>query len=820
MCCLASHDRSLAPLKFGQAAARVSAALRVLSSCVAVVLLAGGCAGEEVDSAAFPLRLVDLFPEAELSGGPAVAGDEPPTVWSFAGPGPHGSAWQAGPGLADVRIEDGVLTATSGAASPILHVEWSPDAAQADGHIHSIEIRMRASAGGAIGFSLSREDELELGSYLAPDNPFAWTLTSPLMAGDEMQLYVLRPVNPLPAAGVRHLLLRPVDVPDAELAIESVRVVFEREHLRAVPSGVSWQGLDGVFRETIVTRAPETVRYQLTLPSRPWLDLAIGTLEEGETTFRIRVAPAGREEDDRTVAVRRAVTAARSWEPLTVDLEELAGETVALTLELDSASGGALGLWGSPVVRQRVEDEMSPQGVVVVLMDTLRRDHLDMYGYERPTAPVLSQLAAEGVLVQDALSQATWTKVSVPSIMTSLYPRSHTVKNLPDLLPASATTMAEVFRQAGWATLGFSAIPFTGKMTNLHQGYEVFHESAMDVSTGGIPEKSARRHVDLLLPWLERHRDVPFFVFLHVEDPHSPYFAPPPYATQWGEEGDADTYRELIDEVRPKIENPLMRRFGMPLREDLEEAGIDAERYVDYELDAYDGLIRSMDAQLERLLEKLAALGLDGRVLLAFTSDHGTEFLDHGAHFHGQSVYGELNRVPMFFWGAGVPAGVRIPVTVETVDFMPTVLELTGLPVPETVQGQSLVPWFGAQGREAAAAEAGWRRKPAITEKAALDPRLPGRAYESLSIVSEGWKLVHNVDPPPGVPEYELYDHREDPLNLEDVAEEHPERVERLARQLEGWRQMAESSRLENDEALAADASPEELERLRALGYI
>ena len=104
--------------------------------------------------------------------------------------------------------------------------------------------------------------------------------------------------------------------------------------------------------------------------------------------------------------------------------------------------------------------------------------------------------------------------------------------------------------------------------------------------------------------------------------------------------------------------------------------------------------------------------------MLAFTSDHGTEFLDHGQHFHGHTVYGELNRIPMFFWGPEfVPAGVRIPTTVQNLDFMPTVLELAGLPSPEAAQGQSLVPWFEAGGEEAKAAGKGWRRAPAITEK-------------------------------------------------------------------------------------------------------
>ena len=136
----------------------------------------------------------------------------------------------------------------------------------------------------------------------------------------------------------------------------------------------------------------------------------------------------------------------------------------------------------------------------------------------------------------------------MPSILTSLYPTSHTVSDFPDLLPASAETMAEVFRKAGYATLGFSSIPFTGKMTNLHQGYEQFREASADFSNVDptvLNDKAARRYVDELLPWVERHRDVPFFAVLHVEDPHNPYVAPQPFASTWADPGDPGRYQQL-----------------------------------------------------------------------------------------------------------------------------------------------------------------------------------------------------------------------------------------------------------------------------------
>ena len=171
-----------------------------------------------------------------------------------------------------------------------------------------------------------------------------------------------------------------------------------------------------------------------------------------------------------------------------------------------------------------------------------------------------------------------------------------------------------------------------------------------------------------------------------------------------GRPGDPQRYAALLEQVRPKIDNPLMQVFGMPARADLDEAGVDAEQFVRYEHDAYDALIRATDVEIARVVERLDQLGLRDRVLLAFTSDHGTEFLDHGQHFHGHTVYGELNRVPMFFWGPSyVPAGVRIPTTVQNLDFMPTVLDLAGLGFRKRRRaracGHGSTPGRGVRGR-------------------------------------------------------------------------------------------------------------------------
>jgi uncharacterized sulfatase len=154
---------------------------------------------------------------------------------------------------------------------------------------------------------------------------------------------------------------------------------------------------------------------------------------------------------------------------------------------------------------------------------------------------------------------------------------------------------------------------------------------------------------------------------------------------------------------------------------------------------------------------------------------------------------------------------------VQNIDLMPTLLDLSRLPVPERAQGQSLLPLLA----EADPPSLGWTARPAFAERAPAPAAFPDDDLvpESWAIVDDGWKLIRNGVRPEGWPELELYDHRNDPLNLDDVAADHPEIVERLAAKLEAWHEQATEARVEPD-SVGAEASAEEMEKLRALGYV
>ncbi|HZN56169.1 MAG TPA: sulfatase [Candidatus Polarisedimenticolaceae bacterium] len=786
--------------------------------CTLVLAAAlAGCAAAPPE-APVAERLVDLYEPKMVSGSPpAAASPAAPLAWRFLAPfaSPDGAkdatlGWK-GRRVAGLALGAAGLTGRSLDTFPLVYLDRRADADDRD-LLHAVEVRLRASAGANLSASFSGEEKADLDEIVAAAEAFPWSARTPIVAGPELKTYTLRSRRPVTASGVRHIFLRPTDAAGATFEIESIKLIFRKEYLASVPSGVGWQGLSEIYHETIVSRAPESVRLDLDLPAHPWLDLSIGTVETGPVGFRV-------EADGRSV-LERTVTTPHRWERTPVDLTAFAGKKVALTLSVTAEHPGALGFWGSPVVREHAK--APPRGVILVWADTLRRDHLQIYGYRRPTSPTLERLAAGGTLFRDCVSQATWTKVATPSLFTSLFPTSHTVRDFSDRLPSSATTIAEVFRDAGYATLSLSSILFTGAFTNMHQGFEELHED------GSLPDqessKTSRIYVDRLLPWLEAHRDTPFFVFLHVSDPHDPYKPYAPYDTLFADPAKAEEHERQLDQARKFIAEPLLKRFGMPTRDEMVKAGIDPDAYVAHDRDWYDGSIRAMDAEIGRLWERLRTLGLESSTLLVFTGDHGEEFLEHGRTFHGQSVYGELTNAPLLFYRpGGVPGGKIVEETVRTIDIMPTILALSGLAAPEGIAGRSLAGLIEGSAKGPGGAVAAERAPYVVSEKAVtaeVGGGPPPHDTESYAIVEEGWKLIHNVKRHAGRPEFELYREREDPLNASDLAGAHPDIVKRLSDHLAAWRAQANDARLAPDSEATRSMSPEELKRLRSLGYV
>ncbi|MGH9464429.1 MAG: hypothetical protein ACRD0X_02200, partial [Thermoanaerobaculia bacterium] len=258
---------------------------------LALLALAFGCAREPA-AGPIALRLVDAYQPESVEGRVAETAAPARTERRFDGEPPEGVAeklaatwgWEAGPGVEGLAVREGRLVGRTTSDFPLLHLDW-PEAAGGGDTVHAVEVRLSVTGGEAMAMTARGTEEVDLAKIVSEARDWPWDTTAKLTPGTEMQTVTLKP--PRAFGAERHLLLRVTDAPGAEFSIESLRIVFRREHLAAIPSGVSYQGLGQIFRETLVARAPEALRFPLEVPKGAFLDLALGTVEEGPVTFRV-----------------------------------------------------------------------------------------------------------------------------------------------------------------------------------------------------------------------------------------------------------------------------------------------------------------------------------------------------------------------------------------------------------------------------------------------------------------------------------------------------------------------------------------------------
>jgi len=342
--------------------------------------LCAGC-GDVLEPSREPVRLVDVFSDATVDGTlPAAAPEYGPTSWRF----DQGDVdLQGEDGIESLRIDEGRLKGKTTSEQPVLVLSRETSVPD-DERVFAVEVRASVSVGTDLAVRLG-SDPLVLPRVLG--NPFG-EFKTPLRTSDGMQTYRIRPARTVRAEDAAHIVILPSDESGAEFEIESVALIFESEHLASIPSGVRWHGLSEIYRESIISRAPESIRFAADLPVAPAVEVAVGTTRDEEVMFRVEVAT---ESGDRRMLEHR-VGESGAWEELWLDLEGLGGQSVEISLSLQSESPGAIGIWGHPTIRSNAApDDLT--GVILIIADTLRSDHLAAYGYERETAPTLTRLS-------------------------------------------------------------------------------------------------------------------------------------------------------------------------------------------------------------------------------------------------------------------------------------------------------------------------------------------------------------------------------------------------------------------------------------------
>jgi choline-sulfatase len=418
--------------------------------------------------------------------------------------------------------------------------------------------------------------------------------------------------------------------------------------------------------------------------------------------------------------------------------------------------------------------------VLLVTVDTLRADHLGCYGCQRPTSPHLDRLARSGHLFMDALCPMPTTTPSHAALLTGRHPRSLGVLYNGAVMPQSAVTLAEVLEGRGYATAAFvGAYPVHSEF-GFDQGFQHF--------SGTELEREADQVVDEAIHWLSQQDGSPFFLWVHLWDPHIPYYAP-------------EEYRERFQV--PSLELPLKFAF-------VRRPGDVTAEMVQKTVAAHDAEIGWTDHNLGRLLAAMKSRGYFHRSLIAVTADHGesmAELLERRAYVfdHGEFLYRHQLAVPLLIRMPGEPVSdgaVLHRGPVSLLDLMPTILDLLGLDTPGNTEGRSLQPLMagGSLPHRAVIAQ----RRPFTR------PPRPFLAGEQYSVTSGNWHLLTATGGNP-----ELFDLAVDPGETENRYAEEQAVALRLLGLLQAWQKGAEAPPVGD----LPDQDPVVRERLRLLGY-
>jgi arylsulfatase A-like enzyme len=349
------------------------------------------------------------------------------------------------------------------------------------------------------------------------------------------------------------------------------------------------------------------------------------------------------------------------------------------------------------------ESESLPD-VTVVVIDTLRADHLGTYGYQREdgevTSPNIDAFAQTGVVFENTWSQAPWTRPSMASLHSGLFCSGHTVNQVYDMLPKDATTLAEMANERGYRTAGFSANANVGVTYGFGQGFEQLWTVGKPRTLSTFTRWGELEHIvvnkilggflydgddhaalvnDRTFAWLDEvaQDPRPKFTYVHYIDPHTPYLPP---------EGGFLFDGEIYD-VEAAIDDLKLKRTSRVQEFPFEVLPDPSAAMVRETIRMYDSEIRYVDQEFEKLLAGLRQRGLlDAGDWLILTSDHGEEFYEHGRFGHGQSLFEDQLHVPLIVVGPGVVAGARQAQEVNMLDIHQTVAEIVGYEWP-TVEG-------------------------------------------------------------------------------------------------------------------------------------
>lgn len=457
--------------------------------------------------------------------------------------------------------------------------------------------------------------------------------------------------------------------------------------------------------------------------------------------------------------------------------------------------------------------------VILITMDTVRSDHLSLYGYERDTTPNIRKLTKEATLYTRAISAGDMTLPSHASIFTGMYARQHGTHYDPwsghpggRALPDKFHTIAEILSEAGYLTSSIVAnYAFLTNDFGFNQGFQYYDQRMPIIFLGQTRAFYIRQGIRNILihfastPTFDRlyrtaeeinkevfnilnnvqKDDKPFFVFINYMDAHEPYLPPTPFDTLYpgkDEKFTSDYYRSMEKEVMQ-----------------LKRKATENER--NHLISQYDGGIAYIDLHIGKLIGKLKELSLYENTLIIITSDHGETFGERNLVGHGVSVYQDQIHIPLIIKYPNIDKADVVDELVSSIDIMPTILEVLGHDISEDVQGKSLVkidPWQPREVISESFPYGGW-----------IDwhPRFD---RVERAIFSGSYKFISSTDG-----KKELYDLEKDPNEKKNLYNANDNKSIALETKLVQW-----LKDVKEESGSAAKLSKEALGRLKALGYV
>ncbi len=470
------------------------------------------------------------------------------------------------------------------------------------------------------------------------------------------------------------------------------------------------------------------------------------------------------------------------------------GRARALRRSWAPGLAGALVLLLTPGCR----DAPAPD-VLLITVDTLRRDALGSYGYPRPASPHLDALGSAGAVFENHYTVISTTAPAHATMFTGLYPRQHGLMKNGRALGGDLPSLPEFLRRSGYRTGASIGAGILGSELGFQRGFEVFDE---DFSSAVHRPEGKRREferygdsvVDRALQILAADDGRPLFLWVHLYDAHDPY--QPPQGFAFDAAAGLSFFAER-SEPSAEFQRPLLARM----------------------LAGYEAEVRWVDTQIGRLMSEWDARGKENLVVV--TSDHGEGLGEHGYQGHGFFLYEEQLQVPLFMRMEGrLPAQTRVQAQTSMVDLPGTMLDLLGLGGRELFGaggfGDALLEQSAIESRTIFAerrfyTEDDLRRRPALL-KLALEHGQDARGSrgEKRVLIEAGWKFIWNSNE-----QHELYNLEQDPAERRSVAGKHPERVQAMAAALKNW--LAEHP--ERNVAGDAESDGEWESMLDALGY-